>query len=565
MQILHAGRYGLHADIVAPSAIRAPINRRTPRALTGAEVEQTVADFVASARFAKEAGYDGVEVMGSEGYLINQFLVRHTNRRDDSWGGPYENRMRFALKIVSGIRQACGPAFAVVYRLSLLDLVDDGSSWAEVVELARAVEAAGADAINSGIGWHEARVPTIAQAVPRGAFVWRTAELKSHVDVPVIAVNRINMPELADEIVASGRADLVSLARPFLADEAFVAKAKAGRADEINTCIACNQSCLDHIFSGKTASCLVNPRAGRETELAWGPAAQSKRIAVVGAGPAGMACAAVAAERGHAVTLFDAAETIGGQLNLARRIPGKAEFDETIRYFTGRLARAGVALRLGAPVSADALLAGEGYDHVVLASGIVPRVPAIPGIDHASVIGYRDLLAGRAQAGERVAVIGGGGIAFDVALYLLEGSGPSETDPDAFRRTWGIETEARPAPPRRHIVMLQRTPGRMGQTLGKTTGWIHRLILKHAGVEQISGVAYTRIDDDGLHIAVDGDARTIVADTVVLCAGQEPRAELAGPLERAGVSVHVIGGARDAARLDAARAFEEGTRLGAEL
>lgn len=564
MQILHVGRYGKHAGIVAPSAIRSPINREMPRALESREVTQTIADYVNAARMAQSAGYDGVEVMGSEGYFINQFIARHTNHRDDEWGGAYENRIRLPIEIVRGIRDACGPDFIIMYRLSILDLVEDGSSWPEVVELARALAEAGADVLNSGIGWHEAQVPTIAQPVPRGAFVWRTAALRAHVDVPVVAVNRINTPELAESIVADGKADMVSMARPFLADADIVVKAAAGHADEINTCIACNQACLDHIFEGKLASCLVNPRACNETVLTWEAAETPKRIAVVGSGPAGMACASVAAERGHSVTLFEADSRLGGQFNLARNVPGKTEFDETLRYYRGRLERAGVDVRLAHPATAAALV-DEGFDHVVLATGIKPRVPAIDGIDNPKVAAYADVLTGRRPVGENAVVIGGGGIAFDIALFLVEQGHRSHADPDVFRATWGIETDLAPEPPARRVTMLQRTPGGMGRGLGKTTGWIHRITLKRAGVTQISGVTYTRIDDDGLHIEVDGEARVIPADTVVICAGQEPLADLADPLTKAGMPVSIVGGAREAGELDAKRAFAEGMRLGGSL
>lgn len=564
LQLLHTGRYGKHGGIVAPSAIRSPINRETPRAMDADEIEATIADYINAARLAKDAGYDGVEVMGSEGYLINQFIALRTNHRHDDWGGAYENRIRLPVDIVRGIRQACGPGFVVMYRLSVLDIVDGGSTWPEVVELARAVEEAGADILNSGIGWHEAQVPTIAQPVPRGGFVWRTAQLRDHVTVPVVAVNRINTPDVAESIVAEGRADMVSMARPFLADPDIVVKAAADHADEINTCIACNQACLDHIFSGKVSSCLVNPRACHETLLTWEDAPVAKHIAIVGAGPAGMACAAVAAERGHKVVLFDAEDRVGGQFNLARNVPGKAEFDETLRYYRGRLDRAGVELRLGEAVSAHNL-ADEGFDHVVLATGIVPRVPTIPGVDHPKVASYADILTGRKPAGSSVAVIGGGGIAFDVALFLVEQGSRAHIDEQAFRETWGVEADTVFHMPAHKVTMLQRTPGAMGRSLGKTTGWVHRLTLKRAGVEQIGGVTYDRIDDQGLHITVDGKAQTLAVDTVVICAGQVPRDDLAGPLTAAGMDVHIIGGAKDATELDAKRAFDEGVRLGAEL
>lgn len=564
LQLLHTGRYGSHEDIVAPSAVRAPINKATPKELSPSEIEQTIRDYVDAAQRAQQAGYDGVEVMGSEGYLINQFIALRTNHRTDDWGGAYENRIRLALAVVRGIRDACGEDFIIIFRLSLLDLVDGGSTWPEVVELARALELAGVSILNSGIGWHEARIPTIAQPVPRGAFVWRTAALREHVDVPVVAVNRINTPDLAENIVAGGQADLVSMARPFLADSDFVVKAAAGHGEEINTCIACNQACLDHIFSGKPATCLVNPRACNETELTWTATPTPKRIAVVGAGPAGMVCASVAAERGHETVLFEAQDRIGGQFNVARNVPGKEEFNETLRYFRHRLEASGAEVRLATPATAEGLI-DEGFDHVVLASGVRPRVPDIPGIDHPKVMGYLDLLLGRRQPGRSVAVIGGGGIAFDVALFLVEQGDDAHLDPAAFRKAWGIEADQRAPTPAHDVVMVQRSAGAMGRGLGKTTGWIHRGTLKHAGVEQISSVTYRLVDDEGLHITVDGADRVLAVDSIVVCAGQEPLCDLAQPLEVAGVPVSLIGGAREAGELDAKRAFDEGTRLAARL
>ncbi|QUX29220.1 NADPH-dependent 2,4-dienoyl-CoA reductase [Nocardiopsis akebiae] len=569
MQILHTGRYAFSEDAVAPSAVRAPISAFTPRALTGDEVEHTIEDFARAAELAGHAGYDGVEVMGSEGYLINQFTARATNRREDGWGGSFENRMRFPVEVVRRVRERVGADFIVVYRLSMLDLVPGGSTFDEVVRLAKAVEEAGATIINTGIGWHEARIPTIATSVPRGAYSWVTRRLRGRVSVPLVAVNRINTPEVAEEILAGGDADMVSLARPFLADPDFVAKAAAGAPEQINTCIGCNQACLDHTFSLKVSSCLVNPRACHETELELSPTRLRRRVAVVGAGPAGLACSVSAAERGHEVTLFDAAGEIGGQLNLARRVPGKREFDETLRYYRVQLDRHGVDVRLGTRVGAADL---EGYDEVVLATGVTPRVPGIPGVDHPKVVGYADVLRGNAEVGERVAVIGAGGIGFDVAAFLTEGGG--DVDTGEFLRRWGVDTDPasrgglgeplRPASPRT-VHLIQRRTGKVGAGLGKTTGWIHRLELRHRGVETVAGAEYDRIDDEGLHLTVDGEKRVLDVDTVVVCAGQEPLRDLADELTASGRAVHLIGGADEAAELDAKRAIDQGTRLAAAL
>ncbi|WOI60711.1 NADPH-dependent 2,4-dienoyl-CoA reductase [Streptomyces fradiae] len=571
LQILHFGRYAYHPRLVAPSAIQAPISPFVPHALTDDEVERTIEDYVRTAELAKSAGYDGVEIMGSEGYLINEFIASATNHRDDRWGGSYENRTRFPLEIVRRTRERVGEDFILVYRLSMLDLVPGGSTLEEVVALAKEIEAAGATIINTGIGWHEARIPTIATSVPRAAYTWVTKRLMGAVSVPLVTSNRINTPEVAEEVLADGRADMVSLARPFLADPDFVAKAREGRPETINTCIGCNQACLDHTFSGKLTSCLVNPRACHETELVLSPTRLRKRVAVVGAGPAGLACAVSAAERGHEVTLFDAADDIGGQLDVARRVPGKEEFGETIRYFRTQLRLRGVDVRLGAYVTAQAL---GGYDEVVVATGVTPRTPAIDGADHPSVVGYLDVLRGGAPVGERVAILGAGGIGFDVAEYLTDGGEGASLDPETYFRQWGVDTSyagrgglrapERPRPPRR-VTLLQRKTTKVGAGLGKTTGWIHRTELKHRGVTMVAGAAYERIDDEGLHITVDGEARTLPVDTVVLCTGQEPRRDLYDELAAAGVRAHLIGGADVAAELDAKRAIDQGTRLAATL
>ncbi|MGW9301057.1 NADPH-dependent 2,4-dienoyl-CoA reductase [Streptomyces cyaneofuscatus] len=571
MQILHFGRYAHHPDLVAPSALKAPISGFTPNALTGEQVEETIEEFVRAAELAQLAGYDGVEIMGSEGYLINEFIVSATNHRTDRWGGAYENRIRFPVEIVRRVRERVGTDFILIYRLSMLDLVPGGSTLEEVVTLAKEIEAAGATIINTGIGWHEARIPTIATSVPRAAFTWVTERVRGAVSVPLVTSNRINTPEVAEEVLASGRADMVSMARPFLADPEFVAKAAAGRADAINTCIGCNQACLDHIFSLQITSCLVNPRACHETELVLSPTRTRKRVAVVGAGPAGLACSVTAAERGHAVTLFDTADEIGGQLNVARRVPGKEEFNETLRYFRTRLAELDVEVRLSTRADAGTL---DGFDEIVLATGVEPRTPAIPGTDHPNVVSYLDVLRDGAPVGDRVAIVGAGGIGFDVAEFLTDGGDAASLDAETFFRQWGVDTAyeergglrapERPKTPRT-VHLVQRKTTKVGAGLGKTTGWIHRTELRHRGVEMIAGASYDLIDDEGLHLTVDGERRVLAVDTVVLCAGQEPRRELYEELRAAGGPVHLIGGADVAAELDAKRAIRQGTELAAAL
>ncbi len=576
MQILHAGRYAYGPECVAPSPIKSPISPFPPTELDAAGIEKQISDFVTAAVRAREAGYDGVEIMGSEGYFLNQFLVTHTNKRTDDWGGSYENRMRLPVEVVTRVREAVGPDFIVIYRLSMIDLVPNGSTWDEVVTLARAVEAAGATIINTGIGWHEARIPTIATSVPRRAFTWVTKKLMGEVSVPIITSNRINTPEVAEAVLADGCADMVSMARPMLADADFVAKAAAGQAKSIAPCIACNQACLDHTFSGKISSCLVNPRACHETELTLTPATTIKTIAVVGAGPAGLATALAADERGHQVTLFEKADDIGGQLNMARRIPGKEEFDGLIDWYKTRLAGSKIDVRTGTQADAKELV---DFDEVVIASGVVPRDPQIPGQDHPKVLSYIDVLRGGAQVGKSVAIVGAGGIGFDVAEFLAE-DGPSATlDRDEWMRQWGIgDPQAtrgglaadgpKPDPAVREITLLQRKAERPGRRLGKTTGWIHRATLGAKGVKMVGGVNYERIDDSGLHISF-GEAREngqlIVAENVILCAGQMPERSLAETLNDLGKDSYVIGGADDAAELDAKRAIDQGTRLAASL
>ncbi|HWS78836.1 MAG TPA: NADPH-dependent 2,4-dienoyl-CoA reductase [Thermomonas sp.] len=574
MQLLHAGRYAYHPLSVSASKLKAPINPFTPRALSARGVERQVGDFATAAKLARDAGYDGVEIMGSEGYLLNQFTVGRTNKRNDAWGGDAAKRMRFAVEIVRRVREACGPDFILVYRLSMLDLVEGGNRWDDIVAQAKAVEAAGATIINTGIGWHEARVPTIATSVPRAAFAGVTAKLKPHVNVPLVATNRINMPEVAEAVLAAGGADMVSMARPLLADPQWVNKARAGRSDAINTCIACNQACLDHVFENKPASCLVNPRACAETELNYTRAASPKSIAVVGAGPAGLACATVAAERGHRVILLDAADDIGGQFNLAKQIPGKEEFHETLRYFRNRIAETGVELRLGTRADADAL---AGFDEVVIATGVTPRSVDFSGIDHPKVVSYLDVLQRRVVPGAKVAIIGAGGIGFDVAEFLVHGDARHDAaspslDPGRWMAEWGVDptfqsagglAPARPEPPARQVWLLQRTAGKPGARLGKTTGWIHRATLKAKRVKMLGGVEYLGVDDAGLHIRADGSEQVLDVDHVVICAGQVPQRELFDALAAQGREAHLIGGADVAAELDAKRAIDQGSRLAA--
>ena len=583
LQILHTGRYGYQPLCVAPSRIQSPISPFTPRELSVRGIERQIRAFVRCARLAREAGYDGVEIMGSEGYFINQFLVTHTNHRADEWGGSYANRMRLPVEIVRRVREAVGPDFIIVYRLSMIDLIPDGSSWDEVVMLGKAVAEAGATILNTGIGWHEARVPTIATSVPRAAFAWVTKKLRTELRaaglaVPLVTSNRINTPEVAEQVLADGAADMVSLARPFLADAEFVNKARENRADEINTCIACNQACLDHTFKNQLASCLVNPRAAHETVLRITPVQKKKRVAVVGAGPAGLAAATTAAERGHAVTLFDSATEIGGQFNLAKRIPGKEEFHETLRYFGKRIEVTGVELRLNTRVSAEDL---KGFDSVLLATGVTPRNPRIPGQDApevaGKVIGYIDVLRGLKPVGQKVVVVGAGGIGFDVAEFLVEAGHSLTLDLPAWNQHWGVGDPSdvpggylkpQPKPAERQVTLLQRKAGKPGAGLGKTTGWIHRAMLKMKGVEMLGGANYERITPEGLFVTWGEkrqDGQLIAADTIVLCAGQEPLRELQAPLQALGIEVHLIGGALEAGELDAKRAIRQGTELAAGL
>lgn len=572
LQILHTGRYSYQPGLVAPSALRAPINRFEPHALSEGEILTLIADFARCAALAREAGYDGVEIMGSEGYLINQFLAPRTNRREDRWGGSAERRMRFAVEIVRAVRKSAGTDFIIIYRLSLLDLVEDGSNFEDTLQLAKAVEAAGSTLINTGIGWHEARIPTIATAVPRGAFSWATRRLKGQVNIPLITTNRINSPTVAEAILAAGDADMVSMARPFLADAALLSKAATGRENDINTCIGCNQACLDRVFAGEITSCLVNPFACHETLMPLTPAARRKNLAVVGAGPAGLAFTVNALARGHHVTLFDAQSSIGGQFNIACQIPGKEEFSETLRYYRTRITALGVTLRLNHTVSPQDL---NRFDEIVLACGIEPRIPAIDGINHRNVLSYLDVLRDKKPVGQRVAIIGGGGIGFDTALYLSQPGPATSQNINAFCAEWGIDTAmqhpggllpegARQKHSPRDITILQRKNGKPGQGLGKTTGWIHRATLTARGVRMTGGVEYLRIDDAGLHLRIDGDERVLEVDNVIICAGQQPRRELAYALHGKR-PVHLIGGCDVALELDARRAIAQGTQLALEI
>ena len=572
MQILHTGRYAFNPDLVAPSPVKSPITPFDPRQLTEDDIEQQISDFVRCAALAKQAGYDGVEIMGSEGYLINQFIVARTNHRSDRWGGDYSNRIRFPLEIVDRVRRAVGVDFIIIYRLSMLDLVEGGSSFDEIVTLGRGVEDAGATLINTGIGWHEARIPTIATRVPRAAFTWVTAKVRAELNLPIITSNRINMPEVAEAVLARGDADMISMARPFLADPEFVKKARQGRTDEINTCIGCNQACLDHIFAGKLTSCLVNPLACHETELLIKPAGQTKKLAVVGAGPAGLAFAVTAARRGHGVVLFDAGPEIGGQFNIAKQIPGKEEFHETLRYFNRQLELEGVDLRLNTTVTRDMVENGD-FDEVVVATGIVPRVPDIEGIDHPKVMTYLAAMKG-AEVGATVAVIGAGGIGFDLCEKLVHKGPSTSLDVPAFMAEWGVDMTLaarggvedvvpRVEPSPRTVFLLQRKTTKVGASLGKTTGWIHRMDLAKKGVHMIGGCDYRRIDDHGLHLVVEGEPRVLGVDNIVICAGQMSNRALAD--EISGLPVHVVGGADVASELDAKRAINQATRLAATI
>lgn len=569
LQILHAGRYGYTPYSVSPSGIKSPITPFKPSKMSAKQIQKTVDDYARAAELAQFAGYDGVEIMGSEGYLINQFLAARTNHRTDKWGGSAENRMRFPLEVVRAVRKAVGPNFIVIYRISLMDLVDNAQSWEEVEALAKSLQAEGVNILNSGIGWHEARIPTIVTSVPRGAFTFATAKLKQAVTIPVCASNRINTPELAESVIANGEADMVSLARPMLADPYFVAKAQAGKPEEINTCIACNQACLDHTFSYKRASCLVNPRACFETELRYLPTLHKKKLAVVGAGPAGLAAATVAAERGHDVTLFEADDKIGGQFNIAKQIPGKEDFNETLRYFGAMLKKHSVNVQLNKKVSSVDLM---DFDEVIVATGIAPRTPNIPGVEHAKVLSYLDVIRDKKPVGESVAIIGAGGIGFDVGEYLTHNHSEDETA--QWYKEWGVDTElshrnavvpVQVSPSPRKVYLLQRKESTLGKNLGKTSGWVHRAVLKKKNVEMIAGVSYDKIDDEGLHISVKGKTSILPVDNIVICAGQEPLRSLADELQGRGVKVHLIGGADVAAELDAKRAIKQGSQIAAEL
>lgn len=575
MQILHAGRYGYHPFNVGPSKIKAPITPFKPFKLSQSGVKRTIKDFVNCAKLSKMAGYDGVEIMGSEGYLINQFIVEHTNNRKDKWGGSYENRMRLPITLVKSIREAVGEDFIIIYRLSMLDLIEKGSTWEEVVQLGKEIEKAGATIINTGIGWHEARIPTIATSVPRAAFTWVTKKMKEEVSIPLITSNRINMPSVAEKVLARGDADMISMARPFLADPEWVNKAAEDREDEINTCIACNQACLDHVFEQKVASCLVNPRACHETELNYFPTNKKKKVAVVGAGPAGLAASTVAAQRGHEVTLFDADSEVGGQFNIAKQIPGKEEFYETIRYFNKQIELHKVQLKLNTRISAEELKSSD-FDEIIIATGIKPRTPKINGIEHKKVLSYLDVLKYKKPVGKRVAVIGAGGIGFDLSEYLLHSGESTAMNLDKWLEEWGIDTsiESRGGiagmkpkfePGQREIFMFKRSKGKFGGKLGKTTGWIHRANLKKQNVKFINEVEYTKIDDSGLHYMQNDEPKVLEVDNVIICAGQTPFRDLFESLSDSGKNIHVIGGADVAAELDAKRAIDQGSRLAASI
>ncbi|MFX6143590.1 NADPH-dependent 2,4-dienoyl-CoA reductase [Acinetobacter baumannii] len=574
LQILHTGRYSYQPEIVAPSAIQAPINPIKPKAMTSAEVQQTIDDFVNCAKLAQYAGYDGVEIMGSEGYLINEFIAARTNHRDDEWGGSYENRIRFPVEIVKRTREIVGENFIIIYRLSMLDLVEGGSTLEEVIQLAKAIEKAGATIINTGIGWHEARIPTIATKVPRAAFTWVTEKLKGEVSVPLITSNRINTPEMAEHVLASGHADMVSMARPMLADPDFVLKASEGRSDEINTCIGCNQACLDHIFSMKIATCLVNPRACYETELIFKEVQNQKNIAVIGAGPAGLSFAVYAADRGHQVKIFEASHQIGGQLNIAKTVPGKEEFYETLRYFNRQIElRSNIELVLNHPATYEELSQSD-FDEIVVATGVTPRQLQFEGIDHPKVLSYLQVLKERVPVGQRVAIIGAGGIGFDTAEYLTHEGESGSLNPEKFYEEWGIDThyehvgglkQPKVEASEREIYLLQRKASSVGAGLGKTTGWIHRTGLKNRNVKMLAGVQYDKVDDQGLHITVDGKPTVLEVDNVVICAGQESFTAMYDQLKADGKSVHLIGGAKEAGELDAKRAIRQGAELAAVL